>query len=157
MMMKVRALSSEGRMTAIMLTVLPVFAFTVLFLLNPASISKLRTIPSFVPGFVGADRAVFHRVHLDPANGRFEGLTRCLNCSPKIGILRLLLLLLLFAWSPLRPISSPQAIAARQLTRRRLLEAVRGTGADRNARRRFARSASKAPGSSWSTQSRSRA
>src|SRR3546814_7566937 len=36
MVMKVRALSSEGRMTAAMLTGLPVFAFSVLFLVNPA-------------------------------------------------------------------------------------------------------------------------
>ena len=35
MMMKVRALSSEGRMTAMMLTILPVFAFTMLFIVNP--------------------------------------------------------------------------------------------------------------------------
>ena len=35
MMLKVRALSSEGRMTAIMLTVLPIFAFTMLFMFNP--------------------------------------------------------------------------------------------------------------------------
>src|SRR3546814_19363205 len=36
MVMKVRALSSEGRMTAAMLTGLPVFAFPVLFPVNPA-------------------------------------------------------------------------------------------------------------------------
>src|SRR3546814_16936186 len=36
MVMKVRALSSEGRMTAAMLTGLPVFAFSVLFLVTPA-------------------------------------------------------------------------------------------------------------------------
>jgi tight adherence protein B len=36
MMMKVRALSSEGRMSATMLTVLPVGAFSLLFLVNPA-------------------------------------------------------------------------------------------------------------------------
>ena len=35
MMMKVRALSSEGRMTAVMLTVLPIFAFSLLFVFNP--------------------------------------------------------------------------------------------------------------------------
>ena len=47
MMMKVRALSSEGRMTAIMLTVLPVFTFTLLFLLNPASSSTSPDDPVF--------------------------------------------------------------------------------------------------------------
>src|SRR3546814_4402412 len=34
--MKVRALSSEGRMTAVMLTALPILAFVGLFLVNPA-------------------------------------------------------------------------------------------------------------------------
>jgi len=53
MMMKVRALSSEGRMTAIMLTGLPIFAFTVLFLFNPAFYLDVADDPAFVPGFVG--------------------------------------------------------------------------------------------------------
>ena len=51
MMMKVRALSSEGRMTAIMLTILPVFAFTGLFLLNPSFYLDVSDDPAFVPGF----------------------------------------------------------------------------------------------------------
>ncbi|WP_029942306.1 type II secretion system F family protein [Sphingomonas astaxanthinifaciens] len=50
--LKVRALSSEGRMTAIMLTVLPVLAFTALFLLNPAFYLDVAADPFFVPGFV---------------------------------------------------------------------------------------------------------
>jgi len=53
MMMKVRALSSEGRMTAIMLTGLPIFAFTLLFLLNPGFYLDVADDPAFVPGFAG--------------------------------------------------------------------------------------------------------
>ena len=51
MLMKVRALSSEGRMTAIILTVLPVFTFIVLFLLNPSFFLDVASDPWFVPGF----------------------------------------------------------------------------------------------------------
>jgi tight adherence protein B len=51
MMMKVRALSSEGRMTAIMLTVLPVFTFALLFILNPRFFLDVANDPWFVPGF----------------------------------------------------------------------------------------------------------
>jgi tight adherence protein B len=51
MMMKVRALSSEGRMTAIMLTVLPVFTFTLLFIFNPRFFLDVANDPWFVPGF----------------------------------------------------------------------------------------------------------
>jgi tight adherence protein B len=53
MMMKVRALSSEGRMTAVMLTVLPIFTFTLLFIANPAFFLDVANDPWFVPGFVG--------------------------------------------------------------------------------------------------------
>lgn len=53
MMMKVRALSSEGRMTALMLTALPILAFTSLFLLNPPFYLDVADDPAFVPGFVG--------------------------------------------------------------------------------------------------------
>ena len=53
MMLKVRALSSEGRMTAIMLTALPIFAFTMLFMFNPAFYLDVADDPAFVPGFVG--------------------------------------------------------------------------------------------------------
>lgn len=51
MMMKVRALSSEGRMTGIMLTVLPILTFIVLFLLNPRFFLDVANDPMFVPGF----------------------------------------------------------------------------------------------------------
>ena len=52
MYLKVRALSSEGRMTAVMLTVLPVFTFVVLFLFNPAFFLDVANDPWFVPGFL---------------------------------------------------------------------------------------------------------
>lgn len=52
MMMKVRALSSEGRMTAVMLTVLPIFAFVMLFLLNPPFYLEVADDPAFMPGFI---------------------------------------------------------------------------------------------------------
>jgi tight adherence protein B len=52
MMMKVRALSSEGRMTAIMLTGLPVFAFAMLFLFNPGFYLDIANDPAFAPGFL---------------------------------------------------------------------------------------------------------
>lgn len=53
MMMKVRALSSEGRMTGVMLTTLPILAFTVLFLSNPAFYLDVSDDPAFLPGFLG--------------------------------------------------------------------------------------------------------
>jgi tight adherence protein B len=53
MMMKVRALSSEGRMTAIMLTALPVVAFTILFIGNPRFYLDVSDDPAFIPGFAG--------------------------------------------------------------------------------------------------------
>ena len=56
MLMKVRALSSEGRMTAVMLTILPIFTFVFLFLFNPAFFLDVASDPWFVPGFVAADR-----------------------------------------------------------------------------------------------------
>jgi tight adherence protein B len=51
MMMKVRALSSEGRMTGLILTVLPAFTFTMLFLLNPRFFLDVANDPYFIPGF----------------------------------------------------------------------------------------------------------
>jgi tight adherence protein B len=51
MMMKVRALSSEGRMTAIMLTGLPVFAFILLFIIRPGFYLDVADDPAFIPGF----------------------------------------------------------------------------------------------------------
>ncbi len=51
MLLKVRALSSEGRMTALMLTVLPVFTFVMLFIFNPHFFMDVADDPWFVPGF----------------------------------------------------------------------------------------------------------
>ena len=51
MMLKVRALSSEGRMTGIMLTALPIFAFVMLFLFSPSFFLDVANDPMFVPGF----------------------------------------------------------------------------------------------------------
>ena len=52
MMLKVRALSSEGRMTGVILTVLPVLTFIGLFLLNPSFFLDVANDPWFIPGFV---------------------------------------------------------------------------------------------------------
>jgi len=52
MFLKVRALSSEGRMTGVMLTVLPVFTFVMLFILSPGFFLDVATDPLFVPGFI---------------------------------------------------------------------------------------------------------
>ncbi|MGN3975097.1 type II secretion system F family protein [Tsuneonella sp. SYSU-LHT278] len=49
--MKVRALSSEGRMTGLMLTVLPVLTFVGMFLVNPGFYLDVATDPIFVIGF----------------------------------------------------------------------------------------------------------
>lgn len=51
MMLKVRALSSEGRMTALILTLLPVGSFTGLFILNPRFYLEVADDPAFIPGF----------------------------------------------------------------------------------------------------------
>jgi tight adherence protein B len=51
MMMKVRALSSEGRMTGVMLTALPLLTFAILFLINPPFFLDVANDPWFVPGF----------------------------------------------------------------------------------------------------------
>ena len=51
MLMKVRALSSEGRMTAVMLTVLPIFTFVLLFILNARFFLDVADDPWFMPGF----------------------------------------------------------------------------------------------------------
>ena len=51
MMLKVRALSSEGRMTATMLTILPIFTFVMFFLFNPGFFLDVANDPWFVPGF----------------------------------------------------------------------------------------------------------
>jgi tight adherence protein B len=52
MLMKVRALSSEGRMTAVMLTLLPVLTFGGLFVINPTFYLQVADDPLFVPGFL---------------------------------------------------------------------------------------------------------
>ena len=52
MMRKVRALSSEGRMTATMLTALPILAFTLLFIGNPKFYLDVADDPAFLPGYV---------------------------------------------------------------------------------------------------------
>jgi tight adherence protein B len=51
-MLKVRALSSEGRMTAVILSILPVGTFAVLFLLNPKFFLDVADDPAFVPGYM---------------------------------------------------------------------------------------------------------
>jgi len=51
MFLKVRALSSEGRMTAIMLTVLPIFSFVMLFIFSPAFFLGVADDPMFIPSF----------------------------------------------------------------------------------------------------------
>ena len=53
MFLKVRALSSEGRMTAKMLTALPVLAFTVLFVVKPAFYLDVAGEKAFMIGFAG--------------------------------------------------------------------------------------------------------
>ena len=53
MFMKVRALSSEGRLTALVLTALPVLTFSGLFLINPSFYLDVAQDPIFVPGFIG--------------------------------------------------------------------------------------------------------
>lgn len=51
MMMKVRALSSEGRMTALMLSILPLMALTILFIGNPRFFLDVSDDPLFIPAF----------------------------------------------------------------------------------------------------------
>ncbi|WP_260482893.1 type II secretion system F family protein [Sphingomicrobium flavum] len=49
--MKVRALSSEGRMTALMLSVLPLFALMIVLLGNPRFYFEVAEDPAFIPSF----------------------------------------------------------------------------------------------------------
>ena len=51
MMLKVRALSSEGRMTATMLTILPIFTFVMFFIFSPRFFLDVANDPWFIPGF----------------------------------------------------------------------------------------------------------
>jgi tight adherence protein B len=53
MFMKVRALSSEGRMTALLLTALPVLTFVGLFLVSPTFYLDVSEDPAFLPGVIG--------------------------------------------------------------------------------------------------------
>ena len=53
MFMKVRALSSEGRMTGWMLTVLPIFAFVTTFLAVPSFYLDVADDPIFIYGSIG--------------------------------------------------------------------------------------------------------
>jgi tight adherence protein B len=53
MYMKVRALSSEGRATGMVLTVMPILLFCALFFLNPKFYLEVAGDPYFLPGFVG--------------------------------------------------------------------------------------------------------
>lgn len=50
MMLKVRALSSEGRVSALMLTLLPIATVLILFLINPPFYLEVAQDPIFVPG-----------------------------------------------------------------------------------------------------------
>jgi tight adherence protein B len=52
MLLKVRALSSEGRLTATMLTILPLGSFLILFIANPRFFLDVANDPWFIPGFV---------------------------------------------------------------------------------------------------------
>ncbi len=52
MFMKVKALSSEGRMTGWMLTVLPVFAFVSIFLVTPQYYLEIADDPIFIYGAI---------------------------------------------------------------------------------------------------------
>lgn len=53
MYMKVRALSSEGRMTAVLLTALPVLTFVSLFVFSPSFYLDVSQDSMFMPGFIG--------------------------------------------------------------------------------------------------------
>jgi tight adherence protein B len=51
MVLKVRALSSEGKMTGTMLSILPVFTFTITFISSPNFYLDVADDPMFMPGF----------------------------------------------------------------------------------------------------------
>lgn len=53
MVLKVRALASEGKMTAIVLSVLPIAVFAMIFLGNPRFYLDVADDPMFMPGMVG--------------------------------------------------------------------------------------------------------
>jgi tight adherence protein B len=51
MYMKVRALSSEGRMSAKVLTALPIGTFALVFMINPGFYLEYSKDPTFIIGF----------------------------------------------------------------------------------------------------------
>lgn len=51
--LKVRALSSEGRMTGWVLTILPVLSFVALFTMNPGFYLEVAGDPVFIIVFIG--------------------------------------------------------------------------------------------------------
>lgn len=53
MYLKIRALSSEGRLTGVMLTVLPILTFLGMFLVNPGFYLDVARDPIFIFGFAG--------------------------------------------------------------------------------------------------------
>ena len=53
MVLKVRALASEGKMTAVVLSVLPIAVFGLVFTMNPSFYLDAATDPMFVPAMTG--------------------------------------------------------------------------------------------------------
>ena len=53
MVLKVRALASEGKMTAVVLSILPVAVFGMIFTSNPAFYLDVADDPKFMPGMIG--------------------------------------------------------------------------------------------------------
>ena len=53
MVLKVRALASEGKMTAVVLSVLPIAVFAMIFLGNPRFYLDVADDPMFMPGMIG--------------------------------------------------------------------------------------------------------
>jgi tight adherence protein B len=53
MVLKVRALASEGKMTAVVLSILPVGTFTFIFATNPKFYTDVMSDPMFLPGMIG--------------------------------------------------------------------------------------------------------
>jgi tight adherence protein B len=52
MVLKVRALSSEGKMTGGLLTLLPILTFVVMFATNPSFYLDVADDPIFMPGVI---------------------------------------------------------------------------------------------------------
>ena len=53
MVMKFRALASEGKMTAVVLSILPIGTFAFVLLTNPGFYLDASSDPMFLPGMVG--------------------------------------------------------------------------------------------------------